>query len=730
MRSFSAYVTIFSVTCFLACASSAVWADGLQAPDTIASYKIDARLALDEQQHPTKLTGSEQLTWRNASPDTITELQFHLYLNAFKNRQSTFFKESKGQLRGIKFADGEWGNIEITALKIVNGADLTSQIKFIHPDDENAEDQTVVSVPLGKPLKPNQTIVLDIQFAARLSRVYARTGYWGNFALVAQWFPKIGVWEEKGERHRAVAGWNSHQFHANTEFYADFGNYDVTLTVPAMYKGKLGATGVQQNEQVNSDGTLSYRFAQNNVHDFAWTVDSNYLVLKRSFKPAEWIKPEDIKPMSERLKLPAESFQFDNVEITLLLQPEHASQAERHFRAAFNALKYCQLWYGRYPYQTLTIVDPPFNASGAEGMEYPTFITAGTAWWASEDLNLETVVVHEFAHQYWQGLVASNEFEEAWLDEGFTTYTESKLMQTAYGNNRFILRPANFPVWSFPLQLPHTAIYRLNTFNQPFNDPIQKSAWQYYDDDGYAMNSYARTGLMLHTLAAWLGEATMDRVMHAYATRWRFRHPAAADFYAVVNEISGQDQSWFFKQFVEGTGTLDYEITEFKNHKPKLMLGRPIETTDAAAPLENTFTVRRNGEAWYPHEFRVTLEDGSRIKIQPVLVNAAQIEYLYTLEANKDLDQKNGVIRATDAEPYKEIWPLNERWHRFRIPPNLSNDQSIVSVELDPDHRVQLEANQVNNSYTQAIAIASTTRWASGLMFWLQSFLQMVASLA
>ncbi|NOT63562.1 MAG: M1 family metallopeptidase [Acidobacteria bacterium] len=707
-------VFFFVMTLAVGCLAQTGKADQDLSP--IASYKIDARLAFDERQRPTKLTGSEQLTWRNASPDTITELQFHLYLNAFKNRQSTFFKESGGNLRGIRFADGEWGSIDITSLKIANGADLTSQIKFIQPDqdteDQNTDDRTVISVPLNKPLKPNETVVLDIQFAAQLPRVYARTGYWGNFALVAQWFPKIGVWEEKGERRRASAGWNCHQFHANTEFYADFGDYDVTLTVPAIYRGKLGATGAQQSEQANSDGTVSYRFTQNNVHDFAWTIDDDYVVVKRSFKPAEWIKAEDIKLMSERLKLRAEAFQFDNVDVTLLLQPEHAGQAERYLRAAFNSLKYCQLWYGRYPHQTLTIVDPPFNASGADGMEYPTFITAGTSWWASDDLNPETVVVHEFAHQYWQGMVASNEFEEAWLDEGFTTYTESKLLQTVYGNNRFIFRPANFPLWNVPVQLPHTASFRINTFHQPFDDPIQTWAWKYYDDDSYAMNSYSRTGLTLHTLAAWLGEETMDRVMYAYATRWRFRHPTAEDFYALVNEISGQDQSWFFKQFMQGTATLDYEIVGFKNYKPRQMLGRAVEGADPNAPKENTFTARCNGEAWYPHEFRVTLDDQSIVKVRPVVVNETRIEYALRHE-------------KTNAQ-WNEIWPHNERWHRFRIP----TEQSIVLVELDPERRVQLEANQVNNNYVQTVAIASTARWAGGLMFWLQSFLQMVASLA
>ena len=150
----SAYVTFFLVALLLASTSLVAQADrDLLA---IASYKIDARLELDARQHPTQLTGSEQLTWRNASPDTISELQFHLYLNAFKNKQSTFFKESGGKLRGIKFQENEWGGIEIKSIKIANGADLTSKIKFIQPDDQNAEDQTVISVQLAQPLKPNE----------------------------------------------------------------------------------------------------------------------------------------------------------------------------------------------------------------------------------------------------------------------------------------------------------------------------------------------------------------------------------------------------------------------------------------------------------------------------------------------------------------------------------------------------------------------------------------------
>src|SRR5262249_30623381 len=309
-------------------------------PQTVASYKTEVRLKLDDKQHPKHLEGSERLNWLNDSPDTISELQFHLYLNAFKNEKSAFFKESGGRLRGDSFQAGQWGWIDVTEMKIEGGEDLTSKIEFIHPDDDNNDDRTVIRVQLSQPVKPHEKIALDIKFAAQLPRVSARTGYWAWFALVGQWFPKSGVWESAGERRRAQAGWNCHQFHANSEFYADFGNYDVTMTVPAVYKSKIGATGVMKSERDNQNGTVTYNFVQDNVHDFAWTVDTHYLIVKRAFNTAEQVTQSEISDWSSRLNLPADRIALKNVDVTVMIQSEHRDQLDRHFKAAFNAIKY------------------------------------------------------------------------------------------------------------------------------------------------------------------------------------------------------------------------------------------------------------------------------------------------------------------------------------------------------------------------------------------------------
>jgi len=151
----------------------------------IVFYKIDAKLKLDQQQRPTIIEGHELLTWLNDSPDSVSELQLHLYLNAFKNQKSTFFIESRGESRDQSFEPGEWGWIDINSLKVDDGEDATNKIEFIHPDDDNKDDQTVIRVPLAQPVPAGGKITLDINFTSRLPRVFARSGFWGRFAMVA-----------------------------------------------------------------------------------------------------------------------------------------------------------------------------------------------------------------------------------------------------------------------------------------------------------------------------------------------------------------------------------------------------------------------------------------------------------------------------------------------------------------------------------------------------------------
>ena len=221
-------VLSISLVAFLAAATTA--AQSLpERSDRIVDYRIS--VALDPVKHV--LTGRQTLTWRNPSTtDAVSELQFHLYLNAFKNTKSTFVKESGGQLRGDEMAKDGWGWIDITSIATSAGADLKPTLAFIQPDDGNKDDQTVARVTLPEPVPPGGSVTLELAFTSKLPQVFARTGHKDDFYLAGQWFPKLGVYEPAGMRGRETGGWNCHQFHANSEFYADFGTYAVDITVP------------------------------------------------------------------------------------------------------------------------------------------------------------------------------------------------------------------------------------------------------------------------------------------------------------------------------------------------------------------------------------------------------------------------------------------------------------------------------------------------------------------
>ena len=298
------------------------------------------------------------------------------------------------------------------------GRDLTGAKRYVAPDDDNPNDETVMLIPLPEAIAPGASATIEVAWTAHVPRPFARTGAIGNFFFIAQWFPKLGVFQDEG--------WNCHQFHAGTEFFSDFGVYDVSLTVPDGWI--VGATGVQRSRTANGGGMTTHRYYQEDVHDFAWTTSPDYLERTARF---------------EHATLPG-------VEMRLLLQPEHAAQAERHFDATRTTLKYYGEWYGAYPYGHVTIVDPAWQ-SGAGGMEYPTLFTAGTRWLAPSHVTTpEEVTVHEAGHQFWYGIVANNEFEDAWLDEGFNQFSTARAVAQAYEPNYLAVRYfGGFIPWVF-----------------------------------------------------------------------------------------------------------------------------------------------------------------------------------------------------------------------------------------------------------------------------------------
>lgn len=659
--------------------------------DRLVDYRIEVRLDPVKKQ----LVGRERVVWRNPSSEPVPDLWFHLYLNAFKNSRSTFVRESGRQLRSDEMTENSWAWIDVTSMRLPDGTDVRPSATFEAPDDGNKDDQTVMRVVLPQPVPAGEAVTLDIEFRAGLGEVFARTGYKRDFYLVGQWFPKLGVYEPAGMRGRATGGWNCHQFHANSEFYADFGHYRVAMTVPESFV--LGATGRRVGRTANGDGTVTYTHEQEDVHDFAWTADPEFVEIRDRFSAAGDVTRQEYEQVARLLGRSIEEVRLSDVEIILLIHKPRLPQAERHIVAAKNAIKYFGLWYGRYPYPTLTVVDPAFGGGGAGGMEYPTLITSGTSAllnrWPLKGVNaVEGVTVHEFGHQFWYGLVASNEFEESWLDEGFNSYSTGKIVDVAYGRDTSI---ASIP----GLRLGSIEEARMQNSPNRKSDPILTAAWKFESGGAYAFSSYAKTELVLRTLEGYLGEQAMARVMRTYHERWRFRHPASRDFFAVANEVSGQDLSWFFDQAVLGTGVLDYAIGSVASEQVSEATGlfdgkksgeRTTVTADQARerekpdrPYETTVLVQRRGEIVFPIDIALHFEGG---KVE------------------------------------RRRWDGRDRWTKIKV----TRPERLMYAEIDPERKIILDVDWLNNSRRVESDARATSKWTSRVMFWAQNLLATV----
>ena len=711
--------------------------------DQVVDYRID--VSLDPVAHT--LSGKETLTWRNTTNRPTSELQFHLYLNAFKNDRSTFMRESLGRSRSYRMREGGWGFTDVVSIRRSDGQELRPLAEFISPDDGNPDDETVLRVPLPEPVGPGESITLDIDFEAQMPRVFARTGHKGNFHLVGQWFPKIGVLQE--------SGWNCHQFHSNSEFFADFGTYDVSITLPESYV--IGATGEEVGEPVrNADGTATHRFVQADVHDFAWTADTDHIRVVRPFVYEEQRDPIEEQrvaramgwsPDSERIRL-------TDVEVTLLIRPEHEKQIDRHFAAVFNAIKYFGYWYGRYPYSTLTVVDPVYGGRGAGGMEYPTLITAGTRYFVPAGRQVpEGVTVHEFGHQYWYGLVATNEFEEAFLDEGFNTYSTGLVLDKAYGPNHdqvdlapgipylavplvdiplgpaaheeykkrakmsfsekvvdfLLMRPfgpsddlalnafRDLPFLNYEAMVPIDQVthQRRRYLRAPKHDEMARRSWEYYDRTSYGLNSYARPALVLRTLGGILGQDAMLRVMRTYHERYRFRHPTISDFIATVNEVAGRPMDDFFEQAIFGSMVMDYAVssTLSEHLKPgRGIFGGPEDRTSVTMEEVDRIVAERGEDAVVDFETKV------KVRRLGGFVWPQEIEMRFT----------SGGSERTD-------WDGEYRWMSIE-----KNDRELQGVRVDPEEKMALDTNRSNNSRSsKRDPMAGLKGWSRALQ-WMQ----------
>ena len=659
--------------------------------DRVVRYAIDAEL--DPVKHT--LTGKQQLTWRNRSNQPVCSIYLHMYLNGFDGPGSTFMTEQRASAGGFRSNvathDGEYGYIRLD--KVVQGG-AAATWTFVQPDNGPKTDRSVVRIDLPQPVAAGASTTLDIAFFDQLPRVVARTGYYGSFHLVGQWFPKIGVLELPGERGATAPRWNAHEFHLHSEFYADYGSYDVRITVPKDYI--VGATGQLQGSPTEKAGKTTHRYVQDDVHDFAWTADKRYA-----------------KPLIKTWHGP-----LGPVEVKVLYHPEYTSNAEPVAQATIDSLAYFSKTLGAYPYKTVTAVVPPYGAKEAGGMEYPTFFTAdNTSTVTPGSINrfmLDFVTVHEFGHGYFYGILGSNEFEEPMLDEGMNEYWDQRMMTVR--KQDIALTIPWLKALGIGTQITPFEMERMSANLSDPADPLGLNSWVRLSDGSYG-TVYSRTATAMRQIQAQVGNAAMDRAMQLYYERWKFRHPGLADLRDALAEGTGKPDivHTAFNAYIYGTGKTDDRISSMSSHEVLPLPGyhayQGKQVLVGSQQIDKAIEKLR--KAWKDKHPKAQHGEGA-------------FPYRTVVVVRRDVVKPPQTLRIQFADGSHRDYPVTSQqsWQRFE----LVTRSKAVSAQLDPGNLLRMDANKLNDSYTLEPQPQAARRWFADFTSLLQSFFALLAT--
>jgi hypothetical protein len=518
-------------------------------------YRIE--VALDDQLH--QIRGTEQLTYTNHSPDTLTEIFFHLWPNAYQSRETAFAQQQvrHGSSKFYFAEDKDLGgflDIDFQA----NGASLAWMFFLGQPD--------VALVQLDQPLLPGQSATLDIPFLLQIPHSFSRLGHVQESYQMTQWYPKPAVYD--------ADGWHPMPYLDQGEYYSEFGSFDVQITLPANYL--VAATGELQEASEKAfleeqeaksraylESSVSERipfwqafradsippssstmktisFQAEKVHDFAWFADKRFRVLSRSIElPSGRVIPGYI------------FFTF---------------MEEWYWKDALDYLERSTQFYservGEYPWPQVTAVQSALSAGG--GMEYPMITIIGLSGNAQA---LDEVITHEVGHNWFYGILGSNERDHPWMDEGLNSYydhryTEAyyKIPKGDYYLPKFIVKDSDLPFYNL------SYMYFTRSGREL---PPDTHSDDFYPG-GYYMGAYDKPALAFRHLEGYWGRAKLDAAMQQYYEEWAFRHPGPEDLRESLERFGGEDLGWLFDGYINSTETVDYTIQRVRREGDSL----------------------------------------------------------------------------------------------------------------------------------------------------------------
>jgi hypothetical protein len=515
-------------------------------------YTIRARL--DAKEH--RLTGSETIVYANNSPDTLREFYLHLYPNAFSSKNSPLMKDARRQFN-FTFMDvpEEYrSHLSIRNVKI-DGKDAYPKVNY-----------TIAQMDLPVPLPPGDTIRVSLEFDEKIPRHASRMGYKGKQYDLAQWYPKVVVYDRKG-------------FHPDPfqtgEFYGEFGVFDVYLEVPEPFVvvatgevksgdpgWRLNPVGGKRQETKKAEDApyKTVHFHAENVHDFAWNASPSFAV-----QDTTW----------------------NGVAIRSVFDASNKKWQDTTLVHELRAMEWLTQHFGPYPYPHATVVQSHLRG----GMEYPMLVMDGSV---DEDL-----VVHEIGHIYFYGALGNDERAEAWLDEGFTTFQTAWYLLDTYGEYG-ITRDWNWyqrltPQFSV-LGDARRSIFSLARLG--YGERVGTRAELFKHD--YWDHVYRKAALVLFALRYVVGNDNFDRIMKQYVEEWKFKHVTRTNFQHICERVSGMDLEWFFDEWIYSRKTCDYRLSKVES--------RPSPAGDG---YDVNITIDRLGETVMPVEIVFMFRDGT-----------------------------------------------------------------------------------------------------------------------
>ena len=613
--------------------------------------KVDYTIAVTLNDTEHSLSAFETFDYTNQSPDILDKLYIHLWPNAYKNAKTAMSKQ--------KFRQGDFFMLwaKPTAKGYIDSLDFKvdgTQVKWEY--FEGQEDIAVLALP--KPLKPGESIRVSTPFYVKLpSGSISRLGHIDQSYQITQWYPKPAVYDNKG--------WHPIPYLTQGEFYSEFGSFDVKITLPENYT--VGATGNLQTQseiermdrlanEVSSDITMDFppsspnmktlHYIQSNVHDFGWFADKRWMVRKGE------------------VELPASKRKVTTW--ALFTQAEKALWEEEGIRSINDGLYYYSLWSGDYPYDVCTAVDGTISAGG--GMEYPNVTVIGSSGNASQ---LRTVIIHEVGHNWFYGILGSNERDNAWMDEGINSFFETRTLMATRKDSAMsigiqisgldvqkLLGLGNLSYNYLTEELPYLIAARSGE-DQPIQAPSDD-----YTNLNYGGIVYKKTALAFNYLMAYLGEAEMNRCMAAYFEAWKFKHPSPEDLEEVFETTSGKNLDWFFDELIPTAQHVDYAVRSGKL-KDGVYSVKVKNRGQIASPF--AVEVLRNGQSkstlWTEgikpgSSTRVTVsaEKGDLVKVNPM---TGIPEY----NRNDNTLRTEGIMRTVEPTTFKFLSSVDNPDH-------------------------------------------------------------------